>query len=112
MPEVTQGPWKAITPHDARKPITIETEWRHEGAIGGVVIATVHHHGTSRLQARKNARAIAVLPELLGTLEKLVPEYVINGEVAAFRDGNPVSDEVRALWLELAALLRRSERDE
>lgn len=110
--DMTRGPWKANIPVDARKPITIETTWQHEGAIGGVIVATVNHHGTGRLQAMRNARAMAAAPEVFALLEKLLPTYVPTAAAAAARiveQPAPSDINVDAAWAELAALVRRAD---
>lgn len=109
MTDMTRGPWVANMPADARKPITIETEWRvSETAVGGVIVATVNHHGTGRLQARANARAMAVAPELVDRLERLIPNYVTqHGGVhadASLAHASP--QELADMWLGLATLVR------
>jgi hypothetical protein len=110
--DMTQGPWTANMPVDARKPITIETAWKNEGAVAGVTIATVHHHGVNRLQARANARGMAVAPELIPLLEKLLPAYVPTAAaVAAERREQiqiPEGAELDALWVRVHELVRRA----
>jgi hypothetical protein len=108
---MTPGPYKAVIPNDSRKPITIETaDIRHEGAVGGTILAQVNHHGVGRLQARKNAVGFAVAPEVLTRLEKLVPCYVQDGRSFTSPATETLSSgEIQALWIELAGLLRAAE---
>lgn len=111
MTDITQGPWRANLPEDARRPITIETTWRNEGAVGGVIIATVNHHGTGRGMARRNARHMAVAPELFPVLDRLLAVYAPEPGVANTSPSLPAdmsTADVLALWQTLQELVKRA----